>query len=224
MLHIAIAYNCRLIQKKLVAHFENEKEIKFLINASNGHDLILEMQSLNVLPDIVFMGINMPVMDGMATTYYLKLFFPSVKVIGLSIYDDMETITHIMECGARGYILKEDMESVLDVALSKVSNGERYIDDRAGLTEEEKNNILINGNMEDSLLFDLTPRERSFIIFNATTLTYEQIAEALFVETKTIHTYFDRVSKKLNMNNRQSLTIFSLQNGLAKLARYRQSA
>lgn len=167
------------------------------------------------------MGINMPVMDGMATTYYLKLFFPSVKVIGLSIYDDMETITHIMECWARGYILKEEIEPALDVALSKVSNGERYIDDRAGLTEEEKNNILINGNMEDSLLFDLTPRERTFIIFNATSLTYEQIAQTMFVETNTIHTYFDRVSKKLNLANRQSLTLFSLQNGLAKLARYR---
>ena len=66
----------------------------------------------------------------------------------------------------------------------------------------------------------LTKREKTFLILNATTLTYKQIAEIMYVEHKTIQTYYDRISKKLNLRSRQSLTIFSLQNGLATIANY----
>jgi len=220
MLHIALADDRLASLKKLIAHIENKVEVKLVIKATNGHDLILQMHLQNKPPDIVFVDINMPVMDGIATTHFLKLHYPSVKVIGLSIYDDLDTVNHIMESGACGYILKGDVESVVDIAIRKISDGEVYIDERVGFSEEEKNMILSKmENGRENIVFDLTPRERIFIILNATTLTYEQIAQTMFVETKTIQTYFDRVSKKLNVTSRQALTIFSFQNGLAKVAK-----
>ncbi|NCI45920.1 LuxR C-terminal-related transcriptional regulator [Sediminibacterium soli] len=74
--------------------------------------------------------------------------------------------------------------------------------------------------MPASVIFNLTPREKMFVLLNATSLTYEQIARLMFVELKTVHTYYDRVAKKMHAGSRQALTLLSLQHGLAKLASY----
>ncbi|MEO8171959.1 MAG: response regulator transcription factor [Sediminibacterium sp.] len=219
MLNIALADDRMDGLKELVYYLDKIPGIKLVIKAVNGHDLIVQMHKQDKLPDIVLMDINMPVIDGIAATYFLRLQYPSVKVIGLSIYDDFDSVKHIIKSGARGYVLKAAPESVIDKAISEVIKGRKYIDERIEFDKEKLNMLLaIDSNIEDEPLFGLTKRERMFVILNASMLTYEQIAQLMFVETKTIQTYFDRVSKKLSLTSRQALTVFSFQNGLAQVA------
>jgi DNA-binding NarL/FixJ family response regulator len=184
-----------------------------------------EMHSKKKFPDILLLDINMPFIDGVSATFYLKLYFPAVKVIGLSIYNDSSIISTLIASGACGYMLKADLESMLDIAIDCILSGNIYIDERVELNDrehflqEEKNTYFPGEN-----IFGLTPREIAFVALNATSLSYDQIAKIMFVETKTIQTYFDRVSKKLHISSRQSLTIFSIQNGLAKVANYPRRA
>ncbi len=219
MIRIAIADDRLPALRDFIRCIEQCPETELVFCAKDGHDLILQMNTREKIPDIIFVDINMPFIDGMAVTYFLKFNYPAVKVIGLSVYDDAETIRSMIESGARGYVLKADPQSVFVNAVHTVMAGNKYIDARIELNVQDYEMIFAENSGTDNHIYGLTPRERTFIILNATTLTYMQIAELMFVETKTIQTYFDRVAKKLNLCSRQALTIFSIQNGLAKVAR-----
>jgi len=219
MIRIAIADDRLHTLKDFILFIEQYPETELVFHAQNGHDLILQITKQKKTPDIIFVDINMPYIDGIAATYFLKINYPSIKVIGLSVYDDAETICYMMNSGAYGYVLKADPQSVFPKAMHEILSGNKYIDERLAFSSLSLGQILMSNEDKISDNYGFTPRERTFIILNCTTLSYEQIAEIMFVETKTVQTYFDRVSKKLNISSRQALTLFSIQNGLAKVAR-----
>ena len=222
MITIALAEDHFATLRRFVGYFKDFKDYKVVIEASNGHDLILKLNSIKQLPDIILIDINMPIIDGMAVCYYIRMEHPSIKLIGLSNYSDENSITNMILSGADGFVLKAAAEYVLKDAIETVLSNNIYIDPRVKTNQHKINDVLVERKekLSHENVFNLTKRERTFIMLNATSLSYEQIAETMFVETKTIHSYYDRVSKKLNLYNRQSITLFSLQNGLAALARY----
>ena len=164
----------------------------------------------------------MPVIDGMAAAYYLKLHYPSIKLIGLSTYSDENSIKNMILNGADGFVMKALAENILQEAINAVLLHNTYTDTRIDVDQQQISAVLIKRKerLLTENLFDLTKRERTFIMLNATLLSFEQIAEAMFIEPKTVQNYYDRISKKLNLHNRQAITLFSLQNGLAAIANY----
>jgi DNA-binding NarL/FixJ family response regulator len=118
-------------------------------------------------------------------------------------------------------------ETILQEAVEAVVTNKKYIDQRMEIDEQQVKCILYQQKERKERIkrikneFGLTDREITFLILNATSLTYDQIGETMYVETKTVHTYFSRASKKFNISNRQALTIYSLQNGLASIADYK---
>jgi DNA-binding NarL/FixJ family response regulator len=222
MTTIALAEDHAPTLKRFVDYFKNLKDYEVVIEASNGHDLILKLNSLKQLPDLVLIDINMPVIDGVAVAYYLKLEHPSIKLIGLSNYTDENSIENMILSGADGFVIKAAAENVLMIAIETVRNNMIYIDSRVKFNQQHISEVLVKRKerLSNENVYNLTKRERTFMMLNATSLSYEQIAETMYVETKTINSYFDRISKKLDLHNRHSITLFSLQNGLAALARF----
>jgi DNA-binding NarL/FixJ family response regulator len=222
MIQIALVEDHIPSMNRFEKFINNTSNCILVLKAFDGQDLLIKMHTQKELPDIILVDINMPMIDGIAITYYLKLHFPSIKVIGLSTYCDENIIYNIIANGAAGFVMKALAENVLDNAIHKVFNHEIYVDERAEFNEVDIQKIVakrkIRFHNADS--FTLTTRERTFIMLNATLLSFEQIAEIMFVEPKTIQTYFERVSKKLNTKTRQALMIFSLQNGLAAIANF----
>lgn len=222
MVTIALAEDHALTLKKFVEYFKDFKEKKVVLEATNGYDLILKLNAIKQLPNIILIDINMPVIDGIAVSYYLKTEHPSIKLIGLSNYSDENIIKNMILSGADGFVVKAAAENVLHEAIDAILNNKIYIDIRLKIDQKQISDVLLKKKERFSLEneFNLTKREKTFIMLNATSLSFEQIAKAMFVETKTIQSYYDRISKKLDLHNRQSITLFSLQNGLAALARY----
>lgn len=218
MITIALAEDYLPTLKRFADYFKKLDGFKVIIEAVNGHDLILKINASEQLPDIVLIDINMPVIDGVAVTYYLKVHYPSVKLIGLSNLSDEDSLKSILLSGADGFVMKALAENVLSEAVTTVMNKKIFIDKRMEPDEQQLYFILNKRKERIENNFGLTERERTFIILNATTLSYEQIAETMSVENKTVQTYFDRISKKLSIHSRQSLTVFALQNGLAAIA------
>ena len=220
---IAIADDHVPTLNRLGSYLGKNEAISICLQAVNGYDLILKIANAKTVPEIILLDINMPVIDGVSASFYLNYHFPNIRVIGLSVYDDLNMITNVITTGAAGYVLKANVENVLEEAIRHVHEGYIYFDPRIELDDKQKLAMLAKREKRDPTKensFGLTPREATFVILNATPLSYDQIARIMFVETKTIQTYFDRVAKKLNVSSRQALTIFSIQNGLSKLANY----
>lgn len=221
MINIALADDHIPTLKRFVNFFKNLQGYNIVVEALNGHDLILKINLLLQIPEIIFIDIQMPIIDGIAIAYYFKVHHPSIKLIGLSNYCDENSLRSMLLTGADGFVMKALAEVVLKEAVETVLMDKIFIDKRMDFDQKLINDILIKREERLHSEYGLTKREKTFIILNATTLTYRQIAQTMFVEPKTIQTYYDRISKKLKICSRQELTLFSLQNGLAALANYK---
>jgi DNA-binding NarL/FixJ family response regulator len=222
MLSIALADDHLQTLQRFATFIKKQTDIVLIAEAENGYDLIFQLSQLKVLPDVILIDMNMPKIDGIVAICYIKHKYPQIKLIALTVYETEEVLRQCLCFGANGFVLKALAENVLLQAIQTVVNNELYIDTRIDVTPQQKNNILLRRKriLENENENVLTNREKEFIILNATALNYSQIAQLMFVEYKTVQTYYDRISKKLNVNSRQALTIYCLQNGLTPIGDY----
>jgi DNA-binding NarL/FixJ family response regulator len=82
----------------------NQSDMEVVGEAQNGQEAVILTRELR--PDIILMDVKMPVMDGAETTSRILAEMPSMKILGMSIYDDDGFVANMLRAGALGYILK----------------------------------------------------------------------------------------------------------------------
>jgi DNA-binding NarL/FixJ family response regulator len=102
---IAIADDYPVYRDGLQVTLSSDENMEVIIEADNGQELLEKMNT--GLPDLVIMDYKMPVMDGMLATRLIKEKYPSVKVLVISMFHDEKFISHLMDNGADGYLLKD---------------------------------------------------------------------------------------------------------------------
>jgi DNA-binding NarL/FixJ family response regulator len=190
----------------LVNSFE---DFKVLYTSKHGQDFIDQLVFPDKIPDIVLMDVNMPIMDGIETTAYLKEHFPDIKVLALSVEAEERTILKMLRAGAKGYLLKDTEKSILENALKELSAHGFYHTNTV-------TKLLVSSLDVDSALA-LKEREIEFIKHACTEMTYNEIAEKMFLSPKTVQGYRDSVFAKLNLKNRTGLVIYALKHGYFKV-------
>lgn len=199
--------------------------IKSLIESINGFKVVDSAENGQIAidkipeckPDIILMDINMPEMDGVEATRIVKEQYPNVKVIMLTMHDEIRLIKDVLEIGARGYILKNIGRTDLIKALETVSNGRPYLDPAV----QEKMINSLSGNDEeekdepnDELVNSITTREMEILQLIALGNTSGEIAKKLFISKNTVETHRKNLLGKLNVKNTAALLKFAYQNGL----------
>ena len=193
----------------LVNSFDN---FNVLYLCKNGKELVTKLKTPKNIPEVVLMDVNMPIMNGIETTEYLKKNYPDIKVIALSVEEEEDTIIKMLKAGAKGYLLKDVEKSILEEALNEVINNGYY-------HTKDISNLLIstlNEDYKDSKI-QLKDREIEFIKHVCTELTYKEIADKMFLSPKTIDGYRDALFFKLQVKNRIGLVIYAIKNKFIKL-------
>ena len=186
---------------------------KVLFEADNGRHFIQQLNADN-MPDIVLMDINMPQMDGYDTCQWLKEQHPLVKVLALSMYDNDSAIIRMLRSGAKGYILKDSHPVELQNAIEALMNNGFYYSDVVNGKLIYAINKMDNGNKDVYTLIQLTEREKTFLKYACTELTYKEIADKMFVSPRTIDGYRDDLLKKLQQKTRVGLVVYAIKNGI----------
>ena len=107
---------------------ERDPDITVLAEAANGVELLSLLEKHKPRPDVALVDARMPQMDGVEATKRIRQFFPNVRVLILSAFEDREAVFSAVEAGARGYILKDrDAEHIIE-AVHSVVGGELVID------------------------------------------------------------------------------------------------
>jgi two-component system, NarL family, response regulator DegU len=121
-IRIAIVDDHGIFIKGLKTLFKSFRDIKILMEAENGLRFIEKLK--NDTPDIVLLDVDMPEMDGIETTAYLTKHHPDLRVIILTHHNSEEIMLHLIELGARGFLLKNNtIETIVDAIYSVKENG-----------------------------------------------------------------------------------------------------
>ncbi|GAB3048565.1 response regulator [Spirosoma pulveris] len=201
---IAIVDDHELIAKAITGLIYNLEEYEVMYEVANGLELIRNF-NLNQVPEIVLLDINMPQMDGVETSLWLKNNYPEVKILVLTMNDKEEFIVKMLRNGSRGYLLKDckpfELKKALDAITQKGFYYTDYVTDR--LIKSLNPDKLIDPIQE----LGLNERELTFIRLACEELTYVEIADRMCVSPRTVDGYREAVFQKLNVKSRSSLVL-----------------
>ena len=208
IIKIAIVDDHTLFRQGVSSLMREYTELQIVFEAENGKQMI-ELIEKHQLPDVVLMDINMRVMDGYDSTIWLKINYPEIAVLALSMYEDDNSVIKMIRSGAGGYVLKESKPSELVEAIKSLNERGVYL------------NELVSGKMfrRFSHLPEVkfTTKELEFINWCCSELTYKEIADKMFISPRTVDNYREALFEKLNLKSRVGLVLYSIKNNLFKL-------
>jgi two-component system invasion response regulator UvrY len=192
------------------------KECTILFEADDGLDLQQKIKKDNQ-PDIIVMDVNMPRMDGFASVQWLREYYPDIKILVVSMIEKEETIVQMLKLGVRGYLCKDVEPKELGEALHTIiDKGFYYTDFITGkLVHSLQNNI---PDKQTQNGFDqINAREKTFLQFACSEMTYNEIATRMFLSPKTIDGYRNSLFEKLSVKSRVGLVICAIRNGMVEI-------
>lgn len=182
--------------------------------AGGGAEAIEGISTLK--PDVVFMDITMPDLNGITATKRILEENPDARVIILSMHSELSYAIDAFRAGALGYVLKDSPPEELLAAVEKVRAGAKYA---SPVVSEGLLNDLVNVIRKDKSqdTFDsLSQREREILKLIADGSTSKEIADKLFISVSTVKSHRNNIMKKLKVNDMASLIKVAIRKGIVR--------
>jgi DNA-binding NarL/FixJ family response regulator len=189
-------------------------DLEVVGEASDGFELI--EVSKKTTPDMVILDISMPNLRGLEATREIKAILPDVKVLILTMFRGKEYVYGAISAGAEGYLLKEDADTELFVAVEKIRNGGRYI---SPILSGELTHELVHDGLEGQSSSGnlLTLREKEVLKLIAEGKPHKEIADLLFISVRTVDHHRANIMKKLNIKDTANLTKYAIREGFTSV-------
>lgn len=205
-MNIVIVDDDNLVSLSLKTILESSGEVTVAEMGKNGKEAIALYEKHR--PEVLLMDIRMDTMTGLDAAEIILAQHPDARILFLTTFSDDEYIVRALHLGAKGYILKQDFESLLP-ALKAVVNGQsvfgsEVIGKLPGFLTQSKT---INSNT-----LGITQKEMDLIELIAEGLSNREIAERLFLGEGTIRNYLSCILEKLNLRDRTQLAVFYYKN------------
>lgn len=186
---------------------ESDPDFEIVGEATNGKEVIQLTEE--TMPDIILMDINMPVLDGLQTTGIIKERFPYVKIVIITVSDDVSDLFEALKKGAQGYLLKNLNPNIWLEYLHAL------VTDEAPMPREVAYRILNefhqnSGSMQCSTL---TKREQEILTLVAKGWSNKEIASQLTISEYTVKNHLKNIMQKLHLSNRVQLAGYAYKNG-----------
>lgn len=212
-IQVAIADDHILLRAALARLVNAIDGYSVLFEADNGKDLRNNILQHRV-PDVVLLDVNMPEMNGFETTEWLHKNYPHIKVLVLSMLSDEKTIIKMFRAGAKGYLLKNadpnEFKKALDSVVSKNVYLSEYVSAKlvSGLhkdTDKPETHVVLN------------EKEKEFLRWTCSELSYKEIAEKMYLSPRTIDDYRQSLFNKLKVHSRVGLVMYAIKNEIAEI-------
>lgn len=200
---VMIADDHALVRMGLRLLISQQKDLTLVGEAEDGEQAIALVAKEH--PDVAVLDLQMPVVDGTQATDRIRTEFPGTKVIILTSYITSDGISHALEKGATGAILKSETETALIEAIRLASEGKSYI------TKEIEAQIA-----SDPPVKDLSPRQLQIIDGLTRGLSNAEIGEMLGIDRFTVKNHLVALFQKLGAANRSEAIAIALRKHLIK--------
>jgi len=188
-------------------------DVEVVGEASDGFELLELLKKTS--PQLVILDISMPNLRGLEATREIKIIDPAVKVLILTMHKDKEYLYHAFSAGAEGYLLKEDADSELISAIDTLRRGGTYI---SPLLSTQLADLFMQksrpgADQMTSPREPLTTREREIIKLIAEGKSSKEVADLLFISSRTVQHHRANIMRKLNLKKTADLVKYALQKG-----------
>jgi DNA-binding NarL/FixJ family response regulator len=208
---VLLADNHPIVRAGIRSALEKIDGIEVVGEANDGREAVELVQE--VKPQVVFMDITMPVLNGLEATERISKVAPQVRVIILSRHENEEYFWGALKRGASGYLLKRAALAELEAAITRVAGGEIYLskDISAQLLRRFPSQQTA---LAKSPLEQLTERQREILQLIAEGQTTKAIALILKVSPKTVEYHRAKLMERLNIHDIPGLVRFALRQKL----------
>lgn len=213
------ASNRNILKDKLLRHGHFE----ITLIAEDGKDFLQKMKELPAekIPDVALMDLEMPNMDGVDAIAVGSSFFPSVKFVVLTIFDDEDKIFKAIKAGAFGYLLKDESgENITEMLWQMYESGAGPISPGIAhkILQLVQNNelTLLQKPLAtpQKMFFDLTQRENEILQLLVQGLLYKEIGATLGISSNTAKKHVINIYNKLHVNSRAQAMHLAYEKGL----------
>jgi DNA-binding NarL/FixJ family response regulator len=187
----------------------SEDAVLVVGEAASGEEAVERARELT--PDVVFMDVRMPGMDGIEATRRIRQVVPDTKVILITIDESRGAISEAIQAGVSGYLLKDASADALIDAARNAVEGNAVIHPQLTKTFIEEVGI---GDGEQSLQTPLSKREREILQKVADGATTKLVASELGISPHTVKTHLERIFEKLGANDRAQAVAIAIRTGI----------
>ncbi len=214
LINIAIADDHKIFRDGMKMALSGKENLKMLWEAENGKEMMHKIAIK--MPDVLLMDIRMPEIDGINAIQLIRKEYEALKIIVLTMYDDKEMITRMMEMGANAYLTKTtDPEEVYEAILTCM-NDDFYFNDLV-------NNAVMGKLMQkksvrqfyaDKIPVSFTEKELKILQLLAEDKSTEEISKIVFLSPRTIETIRQNMKTKVDAKTIGGLIMYGIRNKL----------
>ena len=212
VIKVAIADDHKIFRKGVILSLRPYSAIKFVQEAENGQELLDGLAASE--PDVVLMDLRMPQKDGIETTKIIAKQYPSIHIIALTMYEDERFVSHMMEIGANGYLLKSADPSEIKRAIVEVATKGYYLNNFVNRILLKKSHVRTKTIPSLNTEITLNDREREVVRYICMEFTAQEIAQKIDVSPRTVEAIKDRLMERFGAKNTAGLVFFAVKNNL----------
>jgi DNA-binding NarL/FixJ family response regulator len=215
---IAIADDELLFRQGLISILSKEKNLDILFDAEDGNDLMTQLRSAKLLPEVVITDLKMPGLNGVETTKLIRKEFPDIKIIALTSYFSKPFIINMISIGAVAYLAKNSTPKLMLTTIKEVADKGFYYDEQVMKFIHE--GLLNNNDQNKKSNFDMsyfTKREKEVLELICKQFTTNEIGEKLFISPRTVDGHRNNLLLKTESKNLAGLVVYAIQNKLVNL-------
>ena len=210
-IEIIIADDHMMIREGLKQLLELDGTMKVIAEANNGEEC-LNLLNKKIHPDILLLDINMPKKNGIEVLEYIKQNKIPVKVLILTVHNEVEYLLKAVDIGIDGYLLKDSSYDELKEAIDVVISGNTYI--QPSLLPA------LNESMEDYALDKekiecLTKRELDVLRLISEGCSNKKISDELTISERTVKNHISHIFRKINVEDRTQAAVFAIRNKIS---------
>lgn len=214
---IIIADDHKIFREGLKMVLSTIENCEVVAEAENGKDFLEIIKKIK--PDIVFLDLNMPEMNGQLVAKELIKDYPEIKIIVISSNDEKEVISKLIYEGIHGYLLKTADYNDIKKAIQNITEGKTFFQEKI-LKSFMRNEIEKN---KKAKLPNFTKRELQVLKLHCCGDNTNSISKKLFISERTVHKHKQNIMSKSNTHNGAELIAYAIKNKIIEIKDIQQS-
>lgn len=206
-----------LIREGLKQLLELEGDFQVIAEACDGIECMEKLKEQ--IPDVLLLDINMPRMNGLEVLQKIKDEKIDVKILVLTVHNEVEYLLKAVDIGINGYLLKDSESSELKKAILSVVDGEDYIQPSLIPVLNAK---MIDRDMDSEKIEKLTKRELEVLKLLAVGMYNKGVADELHISERTVKNHVSSIFKKIDVSDRTQAAVFAIRNNLISIHQYQR--